>query len=209
MNPPSLCRRSLLLGAGALLATPASAQATDDDMSIGSAAAPLHLVEYASLTCPHCAHFHAQNWATLKARYIDTGRIRFTLHEMVTPPAPVALAMFQLARCGGASADEYMRRVSVLFERQTAILGTGSMAGVLNALLATGAEWGLTNAQVMAALNDPAGVSRIERSIAAASAAGVTQTPSFSLDGELEQDPAFRTPEGMVRILDARLAQRT
>ncbi len=206
MKPPALCRRNLLLGAGALLVTPAFAQ-TSDDMSIGSAAAPLHLIEYASLTCPHCAHFHAQNWATLKANYIDTGRVRFTLHEMVTPPAPVALAMFQLARCGEASADEYMRRVSILFERQAAILGTGSMAGVLNALLATGAEWELTAPQVTAALNDPTGVDRIERSIAAASAVGVHQTPSFSFGDEFEQDPAFRTPEGMVRILDARLAQ--
>jgi protein-disulfide isomerase len=199
-------RRALLLTAfAASVAPPAFAQVSDH-MTIGAATAPLHLTEFASLTCGHCAHFHESNWRTLKTRYIDTGRVRFTLHEMLTPPPAVALGMFQVARCNGASADEYMRRVSILFERQAAILGSGTLAGVRDALVAAGAEWGLTHAQVLASLSDPAGAERIRRSIASSEALGISQTPSFLFNGVRGTDQAFVTPEGMVRILDARLA---
>lgn len=204
----SLHRRAFLITASAVAAARGFASAqTTQDMTIGAAAAPLHLVEYASMTCPHCAQFHAENWSTLKSRYIDTGRVRFTLREMATPPPAVALAMFQLARCEGASAEEYLRRVGVLFERQRAILDTGTLGGVRDALLAAGAEWGLSQAQVLACLNDPAGVERIRGSIEGAVALGVTHTPSFLFNGVLDEDHAFQTPDGMARILDARLAQ--
>lgn len=197
----------LAAAAGAALgAVPAHAQA-QDDMTIGAANAPLHLIEYASLTCPHCAQFHAANWETLSTRYIDTGRVRFTMREMATAPAGVAVGMFQLARCGGAPADEYLRRVKVLFERQAAILNTGTMAGVRDALLAIGAEWGLSQHQIMQALIDPAGAERVRRSAEGAVALGVTHTPSFIFNGVLDDDHDFMTREGMVRILDARLAQ--
>ncbi len=203
--------RRAILAAGATAAlgvAPAFAQAADpDDMTIGAATARLHLIEYASLTCPHCAQFHADNWDTLRARYIDTGRVRFTMREMATPPAAVSVGMFQLARCGGANAEEYLARVKVLFERQRAILGTGTMAGVRDALLATGAEWGLSQQQVMAALSDPAGGERIGRVSQGAAALGVNHTPSFVFNGTLDDDHAFMTRDGMVRMLDARLAQ--
>lgn len=203
-----ISRRAILAGcAAAAFAGTASAQ-TAGDMTVGSASAPLHLTEYASLTCAHCAHFHATNWATLKTRYIDTGRVRFTMREMATQPAAVALAMFQLARCGNAGPDEYMRRVGILFDRQHAILSTGTGAGVRDALLAAGGEWGLSQTAILASLNDPAGITRIQRSIDGATVLGVDHTPSFLFDGVLDDDHTFQTPDGMVRILEARLAQR-
>lgn len=201
-------RRRFLMGAAAAAGASGLAYAqSNDEMTIGLASAPLHLTEYASMTCPHCAQFHLANWTTLKSRYIDTGRVRFTLREMATPPPAIALAMFQLARCEGASPDEYLRRVGVLFERQSAILGAGTLGGVRDALLAAGGQWGLSQAQVLACLNNPLGVQRIQRSIEGAMALGVNHTPSFLFDGVLDEDHAFQTPDGMVRILDARLAR--
>ncbi len=189
----------LALGAGA---------AEDDDMTIGAASARLHLIEYASATCPHCAHFHETNWTRLKTAYIDTGRVRFTLREMLTAPAPVALAMFQHARCEGASGAEYFRRLAALFEQQRQILGTGTMADVRDSLVSIGAGWGLAEAQVQTCLNDEAGVDRIRRSIAEAHQRGITGTPSFLLDDAPMTNSEFFTADGMARILDARLAQR-
>jgi protein-disulfide isomerase len=203
---PHATRRTLLGASLASAFVGVAAAQTSDHMTIGAADAPLHLTEFASLTCPHCAHFHETNWSTLKTRYIDTGRVRFTLHEMLTPPPGVALGMFQVARCNNASAQEYMRRVAILFERQAAIMSTGTLAGVRDALLAAGAEWGLSQEQVMASLSDPAGADRARRSLASADAAGITATPSFQFNGVRETDTAFLTPQGMVRILDARLA---
>jgi protein-disulfide isomerase len=203
-------RRTVLIGAtlGAVaLATPAQAQSVTDEMTIGSASARLHVIEYASLTCPHCAQFHAANWSALKSRYIDTGRVRFSLREMATSPPAVALAMFQVARCETTAPEEYLRRVSVLFERQAAILATGTGAGVRDALLATGAEWGLSQAQILACINDPAGVQRIQRSMEGAAGLGINHTPSFLFNGVLDDDHDFMTPDGMVRILEARLAR--
>lgn len=201
-----LDRRIFSLGATAtLLAGPAHASEADE-MTIGADGAPLHLVEYASATCPHCADFHETNWGALKSSYIDTGRVRFTLREMATPPAAVAVGMFQVARCSGASPAEYYRRLGILFQRQRAIIETGSMAGVRDALFALGAEWGLSNQQVWAALTDPAGGTRISRSIEEATARGVTGTPTFFLNNERITDVAFQTPVGMTRVLDAALA---
>ena len=195
-------RRGVLIGLAALAASPAHAQSSPAEMTIGAARAPLHLVEYASATCGHCAHFHEANWAQLKSAYIDTGRVRFTMREMATPPAQVAFGMFQLARCGGAGADEYFRRLGILFQRQRAILGAGSMAGVRDALVALGAEWGLSSEQVMASLQDEAGSARLQRSINEAAERGVDSTPSFFLNGAA-LDASFQTPAGMRAALDA------
>jgi protein-disulfide isomerase len=190
-------------GAGA-----ADAQTADaDSMTIGHANAPLHLVEYASMTCPHCAEFHHRNWAALKSNYIDTGRLRLTLHEMLTQPAQGAFAMFQLARAANADAPEYFRRVASLFERQQAIFANVSTVGdLVNNLAAAGAEWGLTREQVMESLRDPAAGPRMERSLAAADAQGVTATPTFILNG-MRLGADFQASEAMVRTLDAALAR--
>lgn len=193
-----------VLGIGVAAALPAFAQQAEA-MSIGAANAPLQLTEFASATCSHCEHFHETNWATLKSTYIDTGRVRVTLQEMLTPPPVVALGMFQLARCGNADGPEYFRRLGILFERREAILATGTMAGVLEALVALGGEWGFTREQVMAALNDGPARERVMRSIAVADSLGITSTPGFVLNGE-RLGPEFQTPDGMRRILDAALA---
>lgn len=197
-------RRTFALGAASILAAPGAAYATGPDaMTIGAADARLHLVEYASLTCPHCAEFHATNWHVLKSEYIDTARVHFTLRELATPPHGVAIGMFQVARCGDPGAEEYFRRVGILFEQRNPILETGTGAGVRDALIALGAEWGLTEAQIMASLTDADGVERIRRTMQLAQADGVSGTPAFLLNGGLVSDHAFHSPEGLRRILDA------
>lgn len=209
----TLLRRTFSLSALAMAAGFASRgeahAAEGDDKTIGAASAPVHIIEYASATCSHCAHFHQTNYARLKTSYIDAGRVRLTLREMLTPPAPVSLAMFQLARCEATDDAEYFRRLAVLFEQQGAILGTGTMAGVRDSLIALGGGWGLSQEQVLACLNDEAGVARIQRSVAEAHSRGISSTPSFLVDGAAMNDPDFRTPDGMARILDARLAERS
>lgn len=203
-------RTLLLLTAAALMGACQSDDATpssEADMTIGAADAPIHLIEYASTTCPHCAAFHEEVWPQLKAHYIDVRKVRFTFREMATAPAPVAVAGFQLARCGGADADTYLTRVGVLFEQQRNILSTGSMQGVRDALVNIGRAAGLSEEQVMACITDEAGAERIRRSAEGAESIGITGTPGFVVNGERIDDPAVVTYEGLSRILDARLAQ--
>ncbi len=83
------------------------------DIWLGSKDAPVTIIEYASMTCPHCAHFHAETMPSLKSKYIDTGKVRFTLREF--PFDPLATAAFMLARCSGDKRDAM---VDLLFAQQ-------------------------------------------------------------------------------------------
>jgi len=69
------------------------------DLSIGKSDAPVTIVEYASMTCSHCAAFYATTFPILKSKYIDAGKVRFILREF--PLDPLATAGFMLARCAG------------------------------------------------------------------------------------------------------------
>ncbi len=84
------------------------------DIVQGSPSAPVTIVEYASMTCPHCAAFHETGWKDLKAKYIDTGKVKFVLREF--PLDPLAAAGFMLARCAGN--DKRNAVVDQLFAQQ-------------------------------------------------------------------------------------------
>jgi protein-disulfide isomerase len=86
------------------------------DVALGPADAKVTIVEYASLTCSHCAAFHRDTYPELKKRYIDTGKVRFVLREF--PLDPLATAGFMLARCDGN--EKYYPVTDLLFDRQSA-----------------------------------------------------------------------------------------
>src|SRR5580698_5039034 len=65
-----------------------------DDMTLGNPRAKVTVIEYASASCPHCAHFNNEVFPAFKAKYIDTGRIHYVFREFLTPPAEVAAASF-------------------------------------------------------------------------------------------------------------------
>jgi protein-disulfide isomerase len=81
----------------------------------GSADAPITMVEYASMTCSHCAHFYQATFPAIKKNYIDTGKVRFILREF--PFDPRAAAAFMLARC--MPEGKYFAMVDVLFKQQS------------------------------------------------------------------------------------------
>ena len=212
-------RRELLMGsvaAGAAFAAgcggasgQAGAGATGpDDMTIGAAHAPATLIEYASSTCPHCREFYQTVWAQLKRNYIDTGKLRYTFREYPTSPPAVAVAGFQVARCGGATADQYLTRVGTLFDQQEAIFATGSQEGIRQKLVEIGGMYHLSEAQVMACINDPAAAARIGRLEQTAAQFGVTGTPTLILNGRKLDDPAAVTYPGLSHMIDAAIAGR-
>jgi len=86
------------------------------DQAQGSPNAPVTLIEYASMTCSHCATFHATTYPALKSRYIDTGKVRYILREF--PLDPLAAGAFMLARCAGDG--KYFNLVDTLFREQKA-----------------------------------------------------------------------------------------
>jgi len=84
------------------------------EMWLGDENAPVTVIEYASMTCPHCADFHEHVYPELKKRYIDTGKVRFIFREF--PLDQLAAAGFMLARCAGK--DKYFPLIETLFAQQ-------------------------------------------------------------------------------------------
>ena len=83
------------------------------EKTVGAQDAPVTIVEYASMTCSHCAYFHVRTYPALKEKYIDTGKVRLILREF--PFDPRAEAGFMLARCAD---DKYFAMIDVLFKQQ-------------------------------------------------------------------------------------------
>jgi protein-disulfide isomerase len=84
------------------------------DLVLGKADAPVTIIEYASMTCPHCATFHKTTYPALKTKYIDTGKVRFIFREF--PLDELAVAASMLARCAGE--EKAMALIDVLFASQ-------------------------------------------------------------------------------------------
>ena len=84
------------------------------DFVDGDAKAKLTVIEYGSLTCPHCAEFHANGYPLLKKEYIDTGKVRFIFRDL--PSDNLALGAALLARC--APGDRGKEMISLMFATQ-------------------------------------------------------------------------------------------
>lgn len=182
----SLFNRRLVMvaaaGAAALALSACSgggaAGSAEGDMALGSADAPVTVVEYASVTCGHCATWNEQVWPEFKARWVDTGQVRYVFRELPTPPIDVAVAGFLTARCAGE--DRYFQVVDAIMRAQPEIFA-GNARG---ALVRIARSAGLTEAQFEQCVSDEAAIAAMNERIEAAQAAGVTGTPYFLIDGE-------------------------
>ncbi len=85
------------------------------EKALGSATAPVTMIDYSSLGCSHCAGFHAATLPRLKSAYIDTGRLRFVYRDYPLDNS-VALAASMVARCSG---DNYFAALDALFKAQS------------------------------------------------------------------------------------------
>jgi protein-disulfide isomerase len=157
------------------------------EMSIGDEKAPVTIVEYMSMTCPHCAHFHATTFDPIKTKYIDTGKVRFILREF--PFDPVATAAFMLARCTPsnpqqlAGAKEYYAMVSMLFKQQRAWAAPAD-GNVRNALLQQSKLAGFTQESFTACLTNQKLLDDVNATMKrGAEEFGVNSTPTFLING--------------------------
>lgn len=166
------------------------------DMTIGKADAPVTIVEYASMTCPHCAHFHETTLPALKTKYIDTGKARLIYREF--PFDPLAEAGFMLARC---SKDNYFPMVDVLFKQQQSWAGSQNPK---DALLQISKLAGFTQESFEACLTDQ----KLLDDIRAVRARGekdfkVDSTPTFFINGNVYK--GAMTIEEMSAVIDGML----
>ena len=149
-----------------------------DEMSLGDANAPVTIIEYASMTCGHCARFHREVFPKLKEQYIDTGKVHFILREF--PLDPLAAGGFMLARCAGN--DLYFPMVDVLFEKQADWIKTNDpVTALFNLVRQAGFtkesfDSCLSNQQLLDGIN--------EVKSRAADKFGVDSTPTFFVNGQ-------------------------
>ena len=175
----ALIASSLVLAAGPVTARAAPLAPAPGDMLMGSAAAPVQLVVFASPSCPGCAHWWTHELPAIRKAYIEPGKVRIVFREFLTGPVEFAAAAFLLARRMGPA--RYFAVLDRIFARQEAIFQSGQL---WEGLLAIGKEFGLTEAQFTAALQDQIALGEVnKRSETAVSRDGVRGTPTFILDG--------------------------
>ncbi|HZZ37447.1 MAG TPA: DsbA family protein [Caulobacteraceae bacterium] len=182
MSRIALHRRTLIAAALALGAAPAWA-AAEDGMAMGKATAPVTVVEYASVGCPHCAHWAIEVFPTFKKTYIDTGKVRFVLREMLTGNVALAQGGFLVARCAGPA--KYFQVVDAVFRAQDAVERAGEAYDVL---LGIAKNAGLDKARFDACLADEAATKALEARSDRAADAGVNSTPTFFVNGQRVDD---------------------
>lgn len=195
-------------GAGLIIGSARAAAGSTDPMAftpdmpelaIGSPDAPVTMVEYASLTCGHCAAFHMDTLPILKERFMDTGDLRFILREF--PLDPLATAGFMLARCGGER--DPMAVIDHFFADQAAIMGSGP---VIDNLSASMANAGFDRDTLELCLADDAvfeHIAAVERD--ARDRLDIAGTPTFFVNGDRLQGnrPIAEFVEAIERHLQA------
>jgi protein-disulfide isomerase len=195
---------SLALGALSLLPRAAHAADTVDvaelmkpgplgDNILGDANAPITVVEYMSLTCSHCKHFHDTTWKPLKENYIDTGKVRFILRDF--PLDPLATAAIMLAHA--APNDKFFEMVDLLFDQQEK---WAFVDDPVSALLAIAKQVGFTQETFELTLKNQAlldGVNAVKER--GASQFGVNSTPTFFINGA--RHPGALSFEEMEKLL--------
>lgn len=164
------------------------------DLSLGKEDAPNTIVEYASMTCPHCAHFHKVVLPELKTKYIDTGQARLILREF--PLDGLAVAASMLARCAGP--DRHYPMIGALFETQE----TWAVAGEdgKDKLLQIAKQAGFTKEKFDACVGDKELFNKIVETRARGNETfGVDSTPTFFINGKrLTGEPTLAAFEAML-----------
>ena len=190
------------------LVAPAEAQSKDatatvevPELTVGKPEAKVTLMEYASLTCSHCARFHADVFKPLKANYIDTGKVRFIMREVYFDRNGLWASM--VARCAGP--DRYFGLVSLLFETQAEWAQKVKPMVVTDLLKKKGRLAGMTDTQINACMADSAmAKAMVAAYLKNTTADDVQSTPTIFVNGKKYTNMTY---DDLKVIIDAELVK--
>jgi protein-disulfide isomerase len=150
------------------------------DMALGPTNASVTIIEYASMTCPHCAAFNEKVFPKIRSEYIDTGRIRYVFREFPLDVKAAAGAI--LARCiAKDDPTEYFAVNDMLFKQQSDWI----VKDTRETLTRIGKQFGLSQQGVVDCLNDQALLDKIAADQKyAREVLKVHATPTFFINGE-------------------------
>ena len=164
-----------------------------EDRVLGEDGARVTILEYSSLTCPHCAQFHAEGYRHLKSTYIDTGKVRLVFRDF--PLDGLALRAAALAEC--VLPERYFPFLQLLFEGQK---GWARSDNPLAELVRLGQLAGLGQERAIACLQEEAGLEKIiQERLAGEKDYKIESTPSFIIDGR--KHPGALTADELDEIL--------
>lgn len=182
---PAVARPAVLNPAPA--AQPANAMALmgnaldiqDNDRIVGSMTAPITMIEYASMTCSHCADFSKTVMPQVKKDWIQTGKVKYILRDLAWDN--LAVGMAKVARC--APPRQFLPIAEAFFSNQERIVMGADPLGQIK-LIASG--YGMDSAKVEECVKDPALQTQIETSKKIAmDTLGVRGTPSVFVNGKM------------------------
>jgi protein-disulfide isomerase len=207
---PILDRRAFttLCAAGALLATPLGVVAQEavdtselhapgqlGEKVLGPASAPVTVVEYASMSCPHCAHFDTTTFDDFKLKYVDTGKVRYIFREFPLNAPAYAVAM--VARC--APADRFFDVVHAYFGSQEQWLRSDNLKA---AIFEVAKEFGFSEQSFDACISNQSLFTALEAVRERGAAFGVQATPTFFINGKkLEGAPTLAELDAAIQPL--------
>jgi protein-disulfide isomerase len=176
-----------------------SIAAEPQEQVLGKPDAPVTIIEYASLTCSHCAQFHNEVLPKLKERYIAPGKVRLIYRDF--PLDQTALAAAALAHCAGP--DRYFSMLEVLFKTQSNWARADDPIAALKQL---GKLGGLTDQAMNACLADEQLTNGIlQGRLAGENEYKIGSTPTFIIDGKAY--PGSRDVEEFAKLIDPLLDQ--
>lgn len=173
--------------------------AANAEVALGSARAPVTIVEYGSLTCDYCVRFHREVLPLIKSRHIDTGRVRFIYRDFPTSAAATRGAV--AARCAGG---HYYTMLDALY---AAVGGWSRARDVDAALLQQAVSLGLDEEPFRVCLDDPRHISAIDDEQRRSEIEyGVLGTPTFLINGKVVA--GIRDIDEIDALIDEALSER-
>ena len=170
------------------------------DLALGPKDAKVTVVEYASMTCGHCAHFTKDVWPDFKKKYVDTNKVHYVFREF--PLDNLAAAASMLARCTGE--DKAFPLIEVLFEKQNEwAFGEGNP---VPRLFEIAKQAGFTQESFDKCLTDQKLLDEITAGrTRAGEVFGVSATPTFFINGKkLDGAPTMEKFDAMIEPLLAK-----
>jgi protein-disulfide isomerase len=147
------------------------------DHVLGDPKAPITMIEYASFTCPHCAHFSVAILPEVKKKWVDTGKVKLIYRDF--PLDQTALKAAQLAECSGK--DKYFGVIDVIFSTQQKWAVASDPIGELSKSLRIA---GMGEAEVKSCLANDAIANGVVADYRGGETLGVNSTPTLFINGE-------------------------
>lgn len=156
---------------------------TAGDHAIGNPRAPITMIIYASVTCPHCSQWFGTDWPIIKKNYVETGILRAVFREFPTAPQGLAFAGFMVANCVGE--DKYFANIEYQMAAQKDLFEAAKNGEGEAAYLAMAQKFGIKDLPAMHKCfeSKPAQL-RISQTMKLAASAGIDGVPNFIVNGE-------------------------